>query len=55
MAQAARIPPTYLDCALLNTATGINVTHVPYRGGGPAMADLIAGQHPLHVLRPCAT
>jgi tripartite-type tricarboxylate transporter receptor subunit TctC len=35
---------THLACALLNAATGLNVTHVPYRGGGPAMADLIAGQ-----------
>jgi len=35
---------THLACALLNAAAGLNVTHVPYRGGGPAMADLIAGQ-----------
>jgi tripartite-type tricarboxylate transporter receptor subunit TctC len=35
---------THLGCALLNAATGLNTTHVPYRGGGPAMADLIAGQ-----------
>jgi tripartite-type tricarboxylate transporter receptor subunit TctC len=35
---------THIACAFLNAATGINVTHVPYRGGGPAMADMIAGQ-----------
>jgi tripartite-type tricarboxylate transporter receptor subunit TctC len=35
---------THLGCALLNTAAGINITHIPYRGGGPVMADLIAGQ-----------
>ena len=35
---------THLACALLNVAAGIDVTHVPYRGGGPAMADVIAGQ-----------
>jgi tripartite-type tricarboxylate transporter receptor subunit TctC len=35
---------THLACALLNVAAGINVTHIPYRGGGPVMADLIAGQ-----------
>jgi tripartite-type tricarboxylate transporter receptor subunit TctC len=35
---------THLACALLNVATGINITHVPYRGGGPAMADVIGGQ-----------
>src|SRR5262249_58130991 len=26
---------------------GIRMTHVPYKGGGPATADLIAGQIPL--------
>src|SRR5262249_27061454 len=31
-------------CALLNAAAGINVTHIPYRGAAPAMADLIGGQ-----------
>ncbi len=35
---------THLGCALLNAAAGIDTTHVPYRGGGPVMADLIAGQ-----------
>jgi tripartite-type tricarboxylate transporter receptor subunit TctC len=35
---------THLACALLNAATGIDVTHVPYRGAGPAMADMIGGQ-----------
>jgi tripartite-type tricarboxylate transporter receptor subunit TctC len=36
--------PTHLSCALLNAAIGINATHVPYRGGGPAMQDLVAGR-----------
>src|SRR2546421_9759007 len=35
---------THLACALLNAAAGIDVTHVPYRGAGPAMADMISGQ-----------
>lgn len=33
---------THLGCALLNARIGINVTHVPYRGGGLAMQDVIA-------------
>jgi tripartite-type tricarboxylate transporter receptor subunit TctC len=35
---------THLPCVLLNTAMGVNVTHVPYRGEGPAQQDLIAGR-----------
>ncbi len=35
---------THLGCALLNAAIGVNVTHIPYRGGGPAMQDLVGGR-----------
>jgi tripartite-type tricarboxylate transporter receptor subunit TctC len=34
----------HLACALLNTTIGVEVTHVPYRGTGPAAQDLIAGR-----------
>jgi len=34
----------YIDCALLNQAMGVNVTHVPYRGGNPALQDIMAGR-----------
>jgi tripartite-type tricarboxylate transporter receptor subunit TctC len=34
----------HIGCVLLNQAIGVNITHVPYRGGGPAMQDLIAGR-----------
>src|SRR5438477_2014002 len=34
----------HLDCQLLNAAIGVKVTHVPYRGGGPAMQDIIGGR-----------
>jgi tripartite-type tricarboxylate transporter receptor subunit TctC len=34
----------HLACALLNAEIGLTVTHVPYRGGAPAMQDLIAGR-----------
>jgi tripartite-type tricarboxylate transporter receptor subunit TctC len=35
---------THLPCTLLNTVLGVNVVHVPYRGAGPAMQDLIGGR-----------
>ncbi len=34
---------THLGCALLNATAGLNVTHVPYRGGPPAVSDLLSG------------
>jgi tripartite-type tricarboxylate transporter receptor subunit TctC len=34
----------HLACVVLNSAAGVTVTHVPYRGGGQAMQDLIAGR-----------
>lgn len=34
----------HLACVLLNAAIGINVTHIPYRSGGQAMQDLLAGR-----------
>jgi tripartite-type tricarboxylate transporter receptor subunit TctC len=35
---------SHVSCVLLNAMLGVNVTHVPYRGLGPAMQDLIAGR-----------
>ena len=34
----------HVDCSLLNATIGVDIAHVPYRGGGPAMQDLIAGR-----------
>jgi tripartite-type tricarboxylate transporter receptor subunit TctC len=31
---------THLGCVLLNYLIGVDITHVPYRGTGPAMQDL---------------
>jgi len=35
---------SHISCVMLNQIMGVQVTHVPYRGGGPAFADLIAGR-----------
>jgi tripartite-type tricarboxylate transporter receptor subunit TctC len=35
---------THIPCVLLNLAIGVNITHVPYRGAGPVMQDLIGGR-----------
>jgi tripartite-type tricarboxylate transporter receptor subunit TctC len=35
---------THLGCVLLNYLIGVNITHVPYRGTGPAMGDLMGGR-----------
>jgi tripartite-type tricarboxylate transporter receptor subunit TctC len=35
---------THLGCVLLNYLIGVDITHVPYRGTGPAMQDLAAGR-----------
>ena len=34
----------HISCVLLNLAMGVDITHIPYRGGGPAMIDLNGGR-----------
>jgi tripartite-type tricarboxylate transporter receptor subunit TctC len=34
----------HLACVLLDAAIGVKVTHVPFRGGGPAMQELLGGR-----------
>ncbi|MEI2417419.1 tripartite tricarboxylate transporter substrate binding protein [Orrella sp. JC864] len=40
---------THLAGELFQQVAGIKLEHVPYRGSGPAMADLLGGQVPLMV------
>jgi tripartite-type tricarboxylate transporter receptor subunit TctC len=35
---------THVPCVLLNLTLGLNITHIPYRGAGPVMQDLIGGR-----------
>jgi tripartite-type tricarboxylate transporter receptor subunit TctC len=35
---------THLTFELFKARAGIEIVHVPYKGGGPAMADLVGGQ-----------
>src|SRR5258707_1099212 len=35
---------SHVSCVMLNQIMGVNTTHVPYRGGGPAFQDVIAGR-----------
>ena len=44
MASAGTGSAPHLAGELFNTMTGIKLLHVPYRGQGPALADLLGGQ-----------
>ena len=35
---------SHLSIEMLKQATGINVAHIPYKGGGPSMAALVSGE-----------
>ncbi|WP_144631041.1 tripartite tricarboxylate transporter substrate binding protein [Bordetella genomosp. 13] len=39
--------PSHIAGELLKLKTGLPLTHVPYRGGGPATVDVVGGQIPL--------
>ena len=44
MASAGNGSTSHLAGELFKTMTGVNMVHVPYRGGAPALTDLLAGQ-----------
>ena len=39
--------PSHLAGELFNLRTGVKIGHIPYRGGGPAITDVIGNQVPL--------
>ena len=48
--------PGHLAGAMMATAANVKMTHIPYRGGGPAVTDVMSGQLPLlWVSIPAAT
>ena len=48
MASSGNGSTIHMSGELFKMLTGINMVHVPYRGGAPALTDLIAG--PVHVM-----
>ena len=39
----------HMNTELFKLMTGVNMTHVPFKGGGPAIADTVAGQTQVHL------
>ena len=48
-ASAGLASGTHMSMELLKTMTGIELVHIPYTGGGPAVTAVVGGQVPLNV------
>jgi tripartite-type tricarboxylate transporter receptor subunit TctC len=44
MASVGKGTPPHIAGELFKMMTGVDMVHVPYRGGGPALTDLLGGQ-----------
>jgi tripartite-type tricarboxylate transporter receptor subunit TctC len=53
-ASAGNGTPSHIAGELLKLRTGIDLLHVPYKGGGPAVTDTLAGQVPMLFLTAAA-
>jgi tripartite-type tricarboxylate transporter receptor subunit TctC len=53
-ASAGRGTPAHLAGEMINVLGGVTMTHVPYKGAGPALVDVIAGQVQLIITSPIA-
>ena len=42
----------HLSGELFNQAAGVSIVHVPYKGGGPAMTDLLGGRIDMYISVP---
>ncbi len=53
-ASAGNGTPAHLAGEMMNLMASLKMTHVPYKGAGPALADVIAGQVQLIITSPVA-
>jgi tripartite-type tricarboxylate transporter receptor subunit TctC len=53
-ATAGNGTPSHIAGELLKVMAGVNLVHVPYKGGGPAITDTLGGQVPVVVLTAAA-
>ena len=49
MGSAGNGSVTHLAGELFKMMAGVNLVHVPYRGNGPALTDMLGGQVQVHV------
>ena len=51
-ASAGSGTPVHLAAEMLKSAAGLDIVHVPYKGAGPAVLDVVGGQVPMFFALP---